>query len=194
MSGAEDERELIERLQRKEERAFAELVRRYEEQVFRVVFRMVGDRAESEDISQEVFVTVFRSIDGFRGESKLSTWIYRVAANHCSNRIKYHRRRARDRRMPFDDAAEKIGEGGLSAHIPGPEAVVEGRQTEALVQRALLTLSDEHRTLVVLRDVEGMRYDEIMIITGLAEGTLKSKLHRARLALAKALRSKEGGR
>src|SRR5690606_34748677 len=139
--------------------------------------------------------TVFRSIDSFRGDAKLGTWIYRVATNHCRNRLKYLGRRARHRRTPFDDEAERLDDGGgTSAHIPRPDAVVEGRQTEALVQRALLMLTDEQRTLVVLRDVEGMRYDEIMAITGLPEGTVKSKLHRARLALSAALRTKEGRR
>ena len=84
--GYEDK--LIERLQRRDEAAFNELVRLYQAKVFHLVFRMLGDRAEAEDLAQEVFITVFKSIDGFRGDSKLSTWLYRVATNHCKNRLK----------------------------------------------------------------------------------------------------------
>jgi RNA polymerase sigma-70 factor (ECF subfamily) len=198
MHDGHDEARLIERLRRRDEAAFNELVRLYEDRIFRLVLRMIGDRAEAEDLAQEVFVTVFKSIDTFRGDSKLSTWMYRVATNHCRNRIKYLGRRARHRRQPYEDdgpRGDHSGGGlGTSAHIPGPEAVVEGRQTERLVQAALLSLSEEHRALVVLRDVEGLSYEEIQRITALPEGTVKSKLHRARVALAQSLAALRGGR
>lgn len=185
------EEDLVARLRRHEEAAFNELVRLYEDRIFRLVLRMIGDRAEAEDLAQEVFVTVFKSIGSFRGDSKLSTWMYRVATNHCRNRIKYLGRRARNRKQPYEDGDardEHSGSAlGTSAHIPGPDAVAEGKQTERLVQAALLSLSAEHRELVVFRDVEGLSYEEIQRITALPEGTVKSKLHRARLALAQSL-------
>src|SRR5687768_10374102 len=102
-----DEDKLVERLKRRDEAAFNELVRLYQVKIFRLVFRMLGDRAEAEDLAQEVFVTVFKSIDGFRGDSKLSTWLYRVATNHCKNRIKYLGRRARGAKKELDDAADR---------------------------------------------------------------------------------------
>ncbi len=194
---AHDER-LVEKLKRHDEAAFNELVRLYEDRIFRLVLRMLGDRAEAEDVAQEVFVTVFKSIGTFRGDSKLSTWIYRVATNHCRNRIKYLGRRARHQRQPYEDDGPRDDLSGsslgTSAHIPGPDAVIEGRQTERLVQAALLSLSEEHRALVILRDVEGLTYEEIQRITSLPEGTVKSKLHRARVALAQSLAALGGGR
>lgn len=185
------ENELVARLRRREEAAFNELVRLYEDRIFRLVLRMIGDRAEAEDLAQEVFVTVFKSIGSFRGDSKLSTWMYRVATNHCRNRVKYLGRRARNRKQSYEDGmqrGESAGQAlGTSAHIPGPEAEIEGKQMEKLVQAALLSLSSEHRELVVFRDVEGLSYEEIQRITALPEGTVKSKLHRARVALAHSL-------
>ncbi len=90
-----DESELIEKLRRRDEAAFSAFVLRYQERVFRLLLRMLGDRAEAEDLAQEVFISIFKAIEGFRGESQLSTWVYRVAANHCRNRIKYLARRRR---------------------------------------------------------------------------------------------------
>jgi RNA polymerase sigma-70 factor (ECF subfamily) len=124
--------------------------------------------------------------------------MYRVATNHCRNRIKYLGRRARAQQKPYEDDGirdDHAGSGiGTSAHIPGPEAVVQGKQTERLVQAALLALSEEHRALVILRDVEGLTYEEIQRITSLPEGTVKSKLHRARVALAQNLAALGGER
>src|SRR5262249_41616352 len=97
------EEQLIERLKRRDELPFNELVRLYETRVFRLVLRMLGDRAEAEDVAQEVLITVFKSIDGFRGDSKLSTWLYRVVTNHCKNRIKYLECRARGKKKEFDE-------------------------------------------------------------------------------------------
>jgi len=183
--GYEDK--LIERLQRRDEAAFNELVRLYQAKVFHLVFRMLGDRAEAEDLAQEVFITVFKSIDGFRGDSKLSTWLYRVATNHCKNRLKYLGRRARGQKQAFDELSERDAVESAtmqtSARIPRPDEAVEGKQIEHIVQRALAMLDEEHRELIVLRDLENLSYEEIQRITGLAEGTVKSRLHRARLAL-----------
>ena len=185
------EEKLIERLQRRDEAAFNELVRLYEAKVFHLVLRMIGDRGEAEDVAQEVFITVFKSIDGFRGDSKLSTWLYRVATNHCKNRLKYLGRRARGQKQVFDELSERdVVESATmqtSATVPRPDEAVEGRQTEHIVQRALAMLDEEHRTLIVLRDLEGLSYEDIQGITGLAEGTVKSRLHRARVALKAAV-------
>jgi len=193
-----EERRLIERLQRHDEAAFSEFVRLHQDRVFALVYRMIGDRAEAEDLAQEVFVTVFKSIGSFRGESKLSTWLYRVTTNHCKNRIKYLGRRARPGKDAWDE--ELQGETGnhaslaTSAHVPRPDQAVEGREAESLVQRALAALPDDQRELVVLRDVEGLTYEEIQAITGHPEGTVKSKLHRARLLLVQHLEALRAGR
>ena len=178
---------LVRRLQQREERAFHEVVRLYQHKVYNLVFRMIGNREEAEDIAQEVFVTVFKSIEGFRGESKLGTWLYRIATNHCKNRMKYLGRRSYKSTGGLDEAAEREIQDAqptsLTPHVDGPEKVLEGRQVERLVQRAIADLDEEHRALIVLRDVEDLSYQEICAITGLAEGTVKSRLHRARMAI-----------
>jgi RNA polymerase sigma-70 factor (ECF subfamily) len=192
-----DERRLIRRLKRGDERAFATVVRTYQGRVFNMVFRMVGNREEAEDLSQDVFVTVFQSIDTFRGDSKLSTWLYRVTVNHCKNRLKYLRRRKKHLGRPLDEVAEaELARGSGSAqttyhaHIPRPDEEASGRQMEVLLQREIAALEEEHRVLVVLRDIQGLSYQEIAEITGLNIGTIKSRLHRARLALKEALERK----
>lgn len=181
------ERQLIRRLQQRDERAFQEIVRLYQHKIYNLVLRMIGSREEAEDIAQEVFVTVFKSIDGFRGDAKFSTWLYRIAANHCKNRMKYLGRRSYKLTGELDEAAEREMQDAqphaLRPHIDGPEKVLEGLQTERLVQEAIALLDEEHRVLIVLRDVEDLSYQEICAITGLVEGTVKSRLHRARMSL-----------
>src|SRR5437868_13227376 len=101
------ERLLIRRLQQRDERAFQEVVRLYQHKVYNLVFRFLGNREEAEDLAQEVFVTVFKSIDTFRGDAKFSTWLYRITANHCKNRLKYLGRRSYRATGTLDEAAER---------------------------------------------------------------------------------------
>jgi RNA polymerase sigma-70 factor (ECF subfamily) len=191
------EEELVERLRRRDEAAFNELVRLYQGRVYRVVLRMLGDEAEAEDLAQEVFVTVFKAIDQFRGDSKLSTWIYRVAINHAKNRLKYMKRRARGSHKEFDEVGDREGIESASMNtshqVPRPDHAYEGRETEGIIQMALRDLPDDHRELVVLRDVQQLSYEEIQEVTGLASGTVKSRLHRARLALVEKVRQLQRG-
>lgn len=180
------EKLLVRRLQQRDERAFQEMVRLYQHKVFNLVFRMLGNREEAEDVAQEVFVTVFKAIDSFRGDSKLSTWIYRIAANQCKNRIKYLGRRSYQQTGQLEDHEAQIQAAQpslLQPHTDGPEQVLAGRQMESLLSQGIALLEEEHRTLLVLRDVEELSYQEIASITGLPEGTVKSRIHRARMAL-----------
>ena len=108
---------LIRRLQQRDERAFAEVMRLYQHKVYNLVYRMIGSRSEAEDIAQEVFVTVFKTVDSFRGEAKFSTWLLRIAANHSKNRIKYLARRPTDARGLDDAVAAKANE--LLDKFPG---------------------------------------------------------------------------
>ncbi len=178
-----DEARLIERLQRRDEEAFRLFVREYEQSVYHLVFRLLGDAEEARDVSQEVFVSVFRAIGGFRGESRLSTWLYRIATNHCRNRQKYQGRRSQSRHEPYEESRVKAAAPVAGERLPQPDREVEGRRLESAVQCAIAGLDEEHRELIVLRDIQGLSYEEIQGITGLAEGTVKSRLHRARLAL-----------
>jgi len=179
---ADDERSLLSRLARRDEAAFNELVRRNQGTVYRLLLRMLGDPAEAEDVAQEVFVSAFKSIESFRGESSLSTWLYRIAANQGKNRIKYLARRARGAEEPLDDRNEGRAATPIE-RAAQPDQQAEGREAETLLQRALESLESEQRLLLGLRDLENMSYEEIRQITGLPIGTVKSKLHRARMAL-----------
>ena len=177
---------LISRLRDRDEEAFNEIVGLHGDKVFNLVLRMVGNRSEAEDIAQEVFVTVFKSIDSFRGESKFTTWLLRIAANHSKNRIKYLSRRPVDGAGldgASEDAMADHGRAPLQSHVSGPHARLEAAEVEAMMQKAIASLGEDQRLLVVLRDIEELSYEEICEITGLPEGTVKSRLHRARMAL-----------
>ena len=183
------ERLLIGRLKQRDEQAFNEIVRRYGDKVFSLVYRMIGSRSEAEDIAQEVFVTVFKTVDGFRGESKFSTWLLRIAANQSKNRIKYLSRRPTDVGEVDESAPALPSTPGPVAHaqIQGPDTLLEAAELESLMQKAIASLEEEHRLLVILRDVEELSYQEIGEITGLPEGTIKSRLHRARMEIKEVL-------
>ncbi len=182
------ERSLLRRLRARDERAFRELVAEHRDRVFNITYRMLGNRAEAEDVAQEVFISVFKTIDSFREESKFSTWLYRVAVNHTKNRIKYlARRHERDRDELDETSAAANGATAGPPRAIQPDRAMEGAQMEALLQAAIANLDDDHRIVVVLRDVEDLSIEEICEITGLPDGTVKSRLHRARLVLRKKL-------
>ena len=183
----EEERAWIRQLRKRDERAFTQLVREFQTPVYNLVSRMMGYRRdEALDVAQEVFVTVFRAIDGFRGESKLSTWIYRIAVNHCRNRLKYLSRRRHERHDELDDAqVERSGSPGEVA-FPRPDRALEGARAERFLQDTIAALDDEPREILVLRDIQGLTYEEIGEVTGLPDGTVKSRLHRARKSIQEA--------
>lgn len=182
---------LVRRLKDRDERAFREMVEEYGDRVFSLTYRMLGNREEAEDLAQEVFITIFKSIDSFRGDSKFSTWLYRVTANHCKNRIKYLARRHDRDRAELNERVEAVSAGGATLAaprpVPRPDAQLEGAQLEQILQEAIGELDEEQRILVILRDVEDLSYEEICAIAELPEGTVKSRLHRARMALRKKL-------
>ena len=179
-----DEQQLIARLQRRDEAAFSQLVHEHQGQIYGLLLRLLGEPAEAEEVAQEVFVAVFKAIPRFRGDSRLSTWIYRIATNHGKNRIKYLARRARDARRPLEENTQ----GGDSVIATGsrpdrPDDMLEGKQADRHMRAALDALDAEQRTLVVLRDIEHMSYEELQRVCELPIGTVKSRLHRARMAL-----------
>lgn len=187
---------LVRRLKLGDERAFQELVQTYQNRVFGLVFRMIGNRQEAEDLAQDVFLTVYKAIGSYRGEGRFYTWLYRVASNTCKNRIKYLKGRHFNTRVDVDDNTEAqmpSREGGalhsLQSQVPGPEAMIQGQRLQRAIQRELANLDEEHRLLIVLRDIEGLPYADIMRITGLPAGTVKSRLHRARVALKERMKS-----
>jgi RNA polymerase sigma-70 factor (ECF subfamily) len=183
----EAERGLVQRLVERDERAFNSLVRSYERRVFALVLRMIGNESEAEDVAQEVFVQVFKAIGAFRGDSKLSTWIFRIAINLCKNRSQYLRVRRTGSQESLEGVKESAAFGNSRnanvGYIARPDDMMAGRQTERIVREAILQLDESFRQCLVLRDVEDLSYDDICAITGLPEGTVKSRIHRARAQL-----------
>jgi RNA polymerase sigma-70 factor (ECF subfamily) len=183
----ETERRFIARLQARDERAFNELVSLYEGRVYRMVLRMLGRRDEAEDMAQEVFVQVFKAIGQFRGDAKLSTWVYRIAVNLCKNRSKYLSRRHEHAQDELEPVMERAPlhetKSATFGDVARPDHMVEGFQLESIVHECLSELEPDFREVLVLRDIEDLSYEEIADITGLADGTVKSRLHRARAML-----------
>lgn len=187
MAMTELERSLLRRLRDRDERAFTELLTEHRDRVFNITYRMLGNRAEAEDVAQEVFISVFKTIDSFREESKFSTWLYRVTVNHCKNRIKYLARRHERDRDELDETSSQANGAvnGAPVRAAQPDKALASAQMERLLQDAIASLDDDHRAVVILRDVEDLSIEEICEITGLPDGTVKSRLHRARLVLRK---------
>jgi RNA polymerase sigma-70 factor (ECF subfamily) len=186
-----DETLFVQSLKARDKHAFEQLIAKFKTPIFNLLYRMTGVREEAEDLAQEVFITVYRKIELFRGESPLTTWIYRIAYNLCMNRRKYlGRRRDRDR-QPFDETVEhdvvRSGTMSTSSQVSRPDEMAEGLQMERLIQDAITALDEEQRVILVLRDVQNMSYESISEITGLPAGTVKSRLHRARMALKERL-------
>lgn len=191
---AEEEAKLVERLKKRDEAAFNQFVLLYQQRVYSLLARMLGNREEARDVAQDVFLSVFKNIDSFRGDAKLSTWLYRVAVNHCKNRIKMLDRRSARKHDVIDEVREgAVSDGGVLGGRPArPDEAAQGNELERAVRKALASLDEEHRSLIVLRDLEGLAYEEIVTITGLPDGTVKSRLHRARAALKEAVEKSVG--
>jgi RNA polymerase sigma-70 factor (ECF subfamily) len=192
------ESRLVARLVARDERAFNELVRAYERRVLTLVLRMLGNAADAEEVAQEVFVQVFKAIGTFRGDSKLSTWIYRIAINLCKNRMKYLKVRHAGEQDELGEVEERGALGGGRRATVGamdrPDEMMSGKQVEHIVQTAILELEPTFRECLVLRDVEELSYEQIEEITGLPIGTVKSRIHRARAQLREAVERELGER
>ena len=177
MSSSPDE-ELIRRFLGGDRAAFAELVERHQRRVYNLAFRMLGRDEDAADATQEVFLTCYRKLGGFRGGSAFTTWLHRVAVNTC-----YDALRKRSRERPAGEEVEPP---------PAPD-LADASVTGLDVQRALLTVPQEFRAVLVLHDVQGVPYVEIAQTLGAPLGTVKSRLHRGRVALARALRGEQPG-
>src|SRR5215813_10273798 len=185
-----DEALFVMRLQANEDAAYDELVRTYSASIFHVAYRMLGDTAEASDIVQEIFLKVFRNIGGFKGEAALKTWIFKIAFSEILNRLRWWKRRRRFATVSLDDQPNGNGTGHartLASSSPTPEQVLQSKEQEAAIQQALARLSSDHRSIIVLRDIEGFSYNEIADVLGVSVGTVKSRLARARADLKKSL-------
>lgn len=159
--------------------------------VIQLALNLLGDRDEALDLSQEVFLRVFRTISRFRGQSSLKTWIYRIAVNQARNRHRFWRRRHRADQVSLDAHVATHGD-FRSGSESGPDRVFAQKELAARLERALADLPFDQRTAIVLREVDGLSYDEIAYSLGVAVGTVKSRLTRARQTLRVQLREARG--
>ncbi len=182
---ADPDAELVDRWQAGDTSAFETLVRRHERRVFGLVMRMLGDRQEAEDVAQEAFLSLHRHGRRFRREARFSTFVYRVAANAALNRRRsLGRKRAREKALALRQDAGF----DLPSSPRDPEDATAGGQIQAQVQEALLQLSEDLRAAIILYDIEGQSYGDIAKALQIPEGTVKSRIHRARNALREHLR------
>ena len=181
------EASLVQRCTSGEDAAYAELVTDHQRMVVQLAVNLLGDRDEALDLSQEVFLKVFRTIHRFRGQSSLRTWIYRIAVNQARNRHRFWRRRHRADQVSLDAHVAAHGE-FLSGGLSRPDRVLDQKELANCLQSALDHLPFDQRTAIVLREVDGLSYEEIAFSLGVAIGTVKSRLTRARHALRLDLR------
>ena len=171
---------LVQELQAGSEDAFAYLLKLYQDPVFNLIAHIVENNADAADVLQDVFLKVFRGVRHFHGESSLKTWIYRIAvheaSNHRRSRIRRHRREPFSLEESTTEPVSSLADGRAET----PYQVLEQSERQDLVKRALASLAQPYRTVVVLREMEGLSYEEIARVLGVAEGTVKSRLMRGR--------------
>ncbi len=185
----QNERSLIEKSKNGDVKAFEDLISGYEKKVFNIVYRIVGDYNDAQDVSQEVFIKAFRAIGNFRGKSSFYTWLYRIAVNECMDAMKARKKTAvLSINAPVGDEdsgiAREIKDDGESL-----EEKVERNELRSVIEAALNRMPYEHRIMIVLRDVQGFSYEEIAGILKCPSGTVKSRINRARRALKELLLS-----
>ncbi|MFH7320715.1 RNA polymerase sigma factor [Desulfurivibrio sp. D14AmB] len=178
-----DTGDLVRALRRGDGTAFTKLVQRHQARIYNLAYNYVKDEEEAKDLTQDIFITVHRTLGSLRDEDKFSAWLYQLALNHCRNRYKRLQRRGFFRSRSLDDPDSPL-------HLTSgetPEGLLGQQDQDQLVRKAIASLSEAEKEVILLRDIEGMSYDEIGTILEIPLGTVKSKLNRARLALKERL-------
>lgn len=179
----ENEKILLDRCCTGDAAAFEALISSYQKKVYNIAYRMLGNIDDASEIAQEVFIKIFRSIRQFKGEAAFSTWVYKIAVNMCLDEL---RKRKKSRSVYIDEAV-RLEDGEVEKQIPGempsPEEMTEKNELRGIVENAIKLLDEKHRCVVVLRDIQGMSYEEIAQILNCPLGTIKSRINRARAAL-----------
>ena len=178
---------LVQRCASREESACSELVAEHQRMVIQLAMNLLGDRDEALDLSQEVFLRVFRTIHRFRGQSSLRTWIYRIAVNQARNRHRFWRRHHRANQVSLDAHLATHGD-FLSNWASAPDRLLAQKELAHRLKDALDRLPFDQRTAIVLREIDGLSYEEIAFSLGVALGTVKSRLTRARQTLREELK------
>ena len=187
-----DENALIERFLSGDETAFDQIVERFQDLVFNLSLRLLGRRDEAHDLSQEVFLQVYKKLAAFRREASLRTWIYRIVLNRAKNRQRWWRRREGEMTAVTLEDAERQGSMELSTTVGVgvallPDRALERKELGKILQDAIATLPFDQRTVLLLKEIEGLSYEEISRTLNLAIGTVKSRLARARATLRERL-------
>ena len=185
----ETDAELVLRVQQGDKRAFELLVVKYQRRVERLISRLIRDSAEVEDVAQEAFIKAYRALPQFRGESAFYTWLYRIAVNTAKNFLVSQGRRPRPLAdAPAEDDGESFDAADVVEDINTPDAVLHSRQVAETVNAAIESLPPDLRTALTLREIEGLTYEEIAEAMDCPIGTVRSRIFRAREAIAERLR------
>jgi RNA polymerase sigma-70 factor (ECF subfamily) len=186
---------LVRRCQRGDTEAYEEIVRKYQKRLFNIAYRMTGDYHDAADAVQEAFIAAYRNIRGFQGRSKFSTWMYTIVVNVSRNRIRQIRKQSFHEHLSLDDPVETEN-GRFNIEQPSGDLTalerLENRERGQKIQECMSALDSEFREVIVLRDVQGFSYQEIAEMLNIAEGTVKSRLYRAREKVKECLKKIAG--
>jgi RNA polymerase sigma-70 factor (ECF subfamily) len=188
MGDREVDQQLVLRAQRGDKRAFELLVLKYQRKLGRLLSRFVRDAAEVEDVTQEAFIKAYRALPSFRGDSAFYTWLYRIAINTAKNYLVALGRRAPTTTGFDNEEAENFEDAEQLRDANTPESELQGKQIAATVNKAMDALPDDLRTAITLREIEGLSYEEIASVMNCPIGTVRSRIYRAREAIATDLR------
>jgi RNA polymerase sigma-70 factor, ECF subfamily len=188
MSDREIDQQLVERVQRGDKAAFDLLVAKYQRKIFRLLSRLVRDPAEIEDVAQEAFIKAYRALPNFRGDSAFYTWLYRIAINTAKNYLVSQGRRAPTTTEANVEEAETFDDADQLRDLNTPDSMLLTKQVAEAVNRAIDQLPEDLKTAIVLRELEGLSYEEIAESMGCPIGTVRSRIFRAREAIAEELR------
>jgi len=188
MGDREADQALVERVQAGDKQAYGLLVAKYQRKLLRLVSRLVRDTAEAEDVTQEAFIKAYRALPNFRGDSAFYTWLYRIGVNTAKNWLVANGRRAPTSTELDNEDAENYGESDLLRDVDTPERLLMSKQIGETVNSAMAELPEELRTAISLREVDGLSYEEIAQVMDCPIGTVRSRIFRAREAIAAKLR------
>ena len=184
----EIDQQLVERAQRGDKHAFEMLVLKYQRKLIRLLSRFIRDANEVEDVAQEAFIKAYKALPNFRGESAFYTWLYRIGINTAKNYLVAMGRRAPTSTDSNAEEAEELGESELLVDVNTPENEMMSRQVAKTVNQSLEKLPEDLRTAITLREIEGLSYEEIALMMNCPTGTIRSRIFRAREAIATQLR------